>query len=133
MIDHLGIIVNDIKKSCAWYEAALKSIAYGKLIELSKEITGHTDVAGFGIVNSHKADFWLSQATESRKANQNIHIAFRAENRQQVDEFYEAAIKAGGKDNGKPGLRPLYHENYYGAFVYDLDGNNLEVVCHNPS
>jgi predicted lactoylglutathione lyase len=133
MIDHLGIIVNDIKKSCVWYEAALQSIAYGKLIELSKEITGHTDVAGFGVVNSYKADFWLSQATESRKANQNIHIAFRAENRQQVDEFYEAALKAGGKDNGKPGLRPLYHENYYGAFVYDLDGNNLEVVCHNPS
>ena len=132
MIDHLGIMVADIKKSNAWYEAALNSIAYIKMMEFSKEVTGHTDVAGFGVANSHKADFWLSQATENRKANQNIHIAFRAEKRQQVDEFYQAAIKAGGKDNGKPGLRPLYHENYYAAFVYDLDGNNVEVVCHNP-
>ncbi|MBY0545164.1 MAG: VOC family protein [Gammaproteobacteria bacterium] len=131
MIDHTGIIVSNLKTSINWYEAALASIGYGKLMEFSKEITQTTGVAGFGETKTHKPDFWLSEATQSKPVNTpRQHIAFRAENRKQVDEFYQAAIKAGGTDNGAPGPRPHYHANYYGAFVLDLDGHNIEVVCH---
>lgn len=132
MIDHTGIIVSDFTKSKKWYTEALAPIGYIKLMEFSKEITKTTAVAGFGEAVSCKPDFWLSLATENRPLNKSAqHIAFRAENRTQVDEFYQAALNAGGKDNGKPGLRPHYHEHYYGAFVFDPDGHNIEVVCHN--
>lgn len=132
MIDHTGIVVNDFEKSKQWYKTALAPINYIKLMEFSKEVTKTVDVAGFGDRNTLKPDFWISLATKDRPASLAQHIAFRAENRHQVDQFYEAAIKAGGVDNGKPGLRSHYHENYYGAFVFDLDGNNIEAVCHNP-
>lgn len=82
---------------------------------------------GFGA--SEKPFFWLG---ESEDASGPLHIAFAAPNRAGVDAFYEAALKAGGTDNGAPGLRPHYHANYYGAFVLDLDGNNVEAVCHLP-
>ena len=76
-----------------------------------------------------KADFWINEGTPQRP---HIHIAFRAENHQQVDAFHKAALVAGGTDNGAPGPRPHYHVNYYGAFVLDPDGHNIEVVCHDP-
>lgn len=132
MIDHTGVIVSNIEKSSKWYENALKSIGYVKLMEFSKAITQTTDIAGFGEANTGKPDFWISAATPARPINESRHIAFRAQNRLQVDQFYKEAINAGGKDNGKPGLRPHYHEHYYGAFVLDPDGHNIEVVCHNP-
>lgn len=133
MIDHTGVIVSNIEKSSSWYENALRSIGYIKLMEFSKAITQTTDVAGFGEEGTGKPDFWISSATNSKPVNKpTSHIAFRAQNRLQVDEFYKAAISAGGKDNGKPGPRPHYHEHYYGAFVFDPDGHNIEVVCHNP-
>jgi catechol 2,3-dioxygenase-like lactoylglutathione lyase family enzyme len=77
-----------------------------------------------------KAEFWISQGTPNTPR---LHIAFRASNRAAVDAFYQAAIAAGGKDNGAPGPRPHYHANYYGAFVLDPDGHNIEAVCHNPA
>lgn len=133
MIDHTGVIVTNIEKSGKWYEEALRAIGYTKLMAFSKAITQTTDVAGFGEESTGKPDFWISAATPGRPVNQSpSHIAFRASNRQQVDGFYKAAIDSGGKDNGKPGLRPHYHENYYSAFVLDPDGHNIEVVCHNP-
>lgn len=133
MIDHTGVIVSDIEKSGKWYESALKAIGYVKLMEFSKAITQTTDVAGFGEENTGKPDFWISAATKNRPVNKSpSHIAFRAQNRLQVDQFYKEAINAGGKDNGQPGPRPHYHEHYYGAFVLDPDGHNIEVVCHNP-
>jgi len=133
MLDHTGVIVSDFKISSKWYAEALKSIGYVKLMEFGKEITKSTDVAGFGEKVSAKPDFWISGATESKPVNKPaIHVAFRAHNRNQVDEFYTAAIKVGERDNGKPGPRPHYHENYYGAFVLDPDGHNIEVVCHDP-
>jgi predicted lactoylglutathione lyase len=76
-----------------------------------------------------KPDFWINEGTPQTPR---VHLAFRAENRAQVDAFYAAAIAAGGTDNGKPGLRPHYHPDYYGAFVLDPDGHNVEAVCHTP-
>lgn len=131
MIDHTGVVVSDFESSKKWYIAALKPIAYAKLMEFSKEITGNSDVAGFGESATQKPDFWVVGATKSKPVtNPPVHIAFRANNRKQVDEFYAEAIKAGGKDNGKPGLRPQYHSDYYGAFVFDPDGHNIEACCH---
>jgi predicted lactoylglutathione lyase len=77
-----------------------------------------------------KPDFWISKGSPN---NPPIHVAFRASSREMVDEFHRTAIQAGGRDNGKPGLRPHYHPSYYGAFVLDPDGHNIEAVCHQPA
>ncbi len=125
MIDHTGVIVSDFERSKRFYRAALAAIAYELITELPASVTGHADVAGFG--EPPKPDFWISSGTPN---NPPVHVAFRVSNRQQVDAFYRAAIQAGGKDNGAPGLRPHYHPHYYGAFVLDPDGHNIEAVCH---
>jgi catechol 2,3-dioxygenase-like lactoylglutathione lyase family enzyme len=91
------------------------------------EQTGGVVVLGFGV--PPMPDFWVHQGTPQQPP---IHIAFRAENRAVVDAFYEAALAAGGTDNGPPGVRPHYHQNYYGAFVRDPDGHNIEACCHKP-
>ncbi len=127
MIDHTGVIVSDFQKSKAFYQAALSAIGYEMLMELSAAVTGHTDVAGFG--EPPKPDFWISRGTPNTPP---IHVAFRVPDRKRVDRFYRAAIAAGGRDNGAPGLRPHYHPDYYGAFVLDPDGHNIEAVCHAP-
>ena len=127
MIDHTGISVSDFQASKAFYARALAAIGYELLAEIPASVTGRTDVAGFG--ERPKPDFWISKGTPNQPA---LHVAFRAESRAQVDAFYKAAIAAGGKDNGAPGLRPHYHPNYYGAFVLDPDGHNIEAVCHEP-
>jgi catechol 2,3-dioxygenase-like lactoylglutathione lyase family enzyme len=127
MIDHTGIIASDFNKSKEFYSAALAAIGYALLMELPASITGRTDVAGFG--EPPKPDFWISKGTPN---NPPVHVAFRALTRAMVDAFYKAAISAGGRDNGVPGLRSHYHPHYYGAFVLDPDGHNVEVVCHAP-
>jgi catechol 2,3-dioxygenase-like lactoylglutathione lyase family enzyme len=127
MIDHTGIIVSNFAKSKQFYSKALSAIGYSLLAELPASVTGHTDVAGFG--EPPKPDFWVSQGAPN---NPPIHVAFRVRSRSLVDAFYKAAMAAGGRDNGAPGLRPQYHPNYYGAFVLDLDGHNIEAVCHAP-
>jgi predicted lactoylglutathione lyase len=88
-------------------------------------MTGSTDVAGFG--EPPTADFWIQAGTPNKPP---VHVAFRVATCALVDEFHTAAIAAGGKDNGAPGPRPHYHEHYYGAFVLDPDGHNIEAVCH---
>lgn len=125
MIDHTGILVSDFAKSKAFYLQALAPIGYTLLLELPAAVTGHTDVAGFG--EAPKPDFWISRGAANKPP---IHMAFRAASRAMVDAFYQAAMAAGGVDNGAPGLRPHYHPNYYGAFVLDPDGHNIEAVCH---
>lgn len=125
MIDHTGILVSDFAKSKAFYLQALAPIGYTLLLELPAAVTGHTDVAGFG--EAPKPDFWISRGSPNKPP---IHMAFRAASRAVVDAFYKAAMAAGGVDNGPPGLRPHYHPNYYGAFVLDPDGHNIEAVCH---
>jgi len=128
MIDHTGILVSDFAKSKAFYLQALAPIGYTLLLELPAAVTGHTDVAGFG--EAPKPDFWISRGAPNKPP---IHIAFRATSRAMVDAFYQAAMAAGGVDNGPPGLRPHYHPNYYGAFVLDPDGHNIEAVCHDAA
>lgn len=125
MIDHTGVSVSDFNKSKLFYQKALAPIGYKMLMEFSAAVTGSVDVAGFG--EAPKADFWLNQGIPQKP---HVHVAFKAQTRAQVDEFYKAAIAAGGRDNGAPGIRPHYHPNYYGAFVLDPDGHNIEAVCH---
>jgi len=127
MIDHTGIVVSSVFQSKQFYRAALAAIGYEMLVEIPAAVTGHSDVVGFG--EAGKPDFWISEGSPNRPP---IHIAFRVNDRKLVDAFYDAAIKAGGKDNGKPGPRPHYHIHYYGAFVLDPDGHNIEAVCHLP-
>lgn len=128
MIDHIGVAVSDFVRSKAFYAAALAPIGYSLLMELPASVTGHTDVAGFGM--APKPDLWISKGSANQPP---VHIAFRAATRAAVDAFHKAAMAAGGNDNGAPGLRPHYHPNYYGAFVLDPDGHNIEVVCHDPA
>lgn len=127
MIDHTGVVVSDFQRSKAFYLQALAPLGYQLLMEFSAAVTGSTDVAGFG--EPVKPDFWISRGSPNQPP---LHIAFRAANRALVDAFYQAAMAAGGRDNGAPGLRPHYHPDYYGAFVLDPDGHNIEAVCHDP-
>ncbi len=125
MIDHTVVTVADLARSREFYTRALAPLGYRLLADFPAAVTGGSDVAGFGV--PPKPDFWVGQGTPNRPP---VHVAFRAAERAQVDAFYRAAIAAGGRDNGAPGPRPHYHEHYYGAFVLDFDGHNIEVVCH---
>ena len=127
MIDHTGIDVSNGDISKRFYEAALGPLGYTVLATVPLEFTGGVPVFGLGV--APKPDFWLHQGTPQTPR---VHIAFRAKNRAEVDASYKAAMAAGGRDNGAPGLRPLYHPNYYGAFVLDPDGHNIEAVTHDP-
>ncbi|HVY52439.1 MAG TPA: VOC family protein [Devosia sp.] len=117
-VDHIGLNVSDYDKAKAFYIAALKPL-------------GLTVKQDYGTVIGMGADFpylWISGGDPGH-----VHLAFRADTRKQVDDFYAAAIKAGAKDNGKPGVRTEYSENYYAAFVLDADGHNIEAVSYAPA
>ena len=124
MIDHISVDVSDLKKSEHFYDNALEPLGYKKLIKAPQEFGGRLVL---GWVDSAETELYIGEGTRNEPR---LHIAFRADKRKNVDEFYKAALAAGGKDNGKPCLRPEYHENYYGAFVLDPDGHNIEAVCH---
>ena len=123
MIDHIGITVSDYEKSKAFYRAALAPLGYELLMEVA-EAGSH---AGFG--EAGKPDFWIGPG---KRTAPKLHVAFRAKDRAAVRAFHEAALAAGAADNGPPGLREIYHPTYYGAFVLDPDGHNIEAVCHDP-
>lgn len=127
MIDHTGLVVSDPDKSRRFYDGALAPLGYKVLMEVPKEFTGGVVALGYGV--PPKPDFWMTEGVPNEPR---LHVAFRADNRRQVDAFYETALAAGGRDNGPPGLRPHYHKDYYGAFVLDPDGHNIEAVCHVP-
>lgn len=127
MIDHLGFPVADLARSRAFYEKALAPLGYTVLMEVSAEETGTNAHVGFGA--DGKPDFWLASGGG---VIGRLHVAFAAKDRATVDAFHAAALAAGGTDNGGPGLRPHYHPNYWGAFVLDPDGHNVEAVCHRP-
>ena len=127
MLDHIGLSVADMERSKAFYEAALKPLGLGLVMEVTAEETGADAHAGFG--SAEKSFFWIGTGARPRGGT---HVAFAAKMRVEVDAFHRAALAAGGRDNGAPGLRPHYHPNYYGAFVLDPDGNNIEAVCHRP-
>jgi catechol 2,3-dioxygenase-like lactoylglutathione lyase family enzyme len=126
MFDHVGYAVTDLGKSRAFYVRALAPLGYAVQMEVSREMTGGEAHVGMGI---DRPTFWFG---EGKKKVSGVHLAFAAKDRATVNAFHKAALAAGGTDNGKPGLRPHYHENYYGAFVLDPDGNNIEAVCHAP-
>jgi catechol 2,3-dioxygenase-like lactoylglutathione lyase family enzyme len=123
VLDHIGMSVSDFARAKAFYTTALKPLGITLLMEFGSDVTGSSDVAGFG---RGKPYFWIA----SGPATSPIHLAFGAATRADVDAFYAAAMAAGGKDNGAPGIRAHYHPDYYGAFVFDPDGHNVEAVCH---
>ncbi|MBR0729008.1 VOC family protein [Bradyrhizobium japonicum] len=125
MIDHLGFSVSDYERAKAFYAKALAPLDYSLIMEVTAEQTGHAAAAGFGA--NGKPDLWFGAEGAMNKP---VHIAIVAKDRATVDAFYKAAMAAGGRDNGAPGIRPHYHANYYGAFVLDPDGHNIEAVCH---
>jgi len=120
MLDHVTLHVSDLAASKAFYTAALAPLGYAVVMEFPQ-------AAGLGV--GGKPDFWIAIGGPTKPQ---AHVAFHAADRVTVDAFYAAAIAAGGRDNGAPGLRPHYHPNYYGAFVLDPDGQNIEAVCHLP-
>ena len=119
MIDHLNIGVADLAASRTFYERALAPLGYSPLMEAPYGV-------GFG--KDGKPDFWISNRPPSGR----LHIAIASPDRAGVDAFHREALAAGGRDNGAPGLRPQYHPSYYGGFVLDPDGNNVEAVTHRP-
>jgi catechol 2,3-dioxygenase-like lactoylglutathione lyase family enzyme len=127
MLDHAGFSVADYAQSKTFYEKALAPLGYALIMEVQQN-ENDSPAAGFGA--NGKPDFWIGG---EGGLNRHIHIAIVAKDRAAVDAFYRAALAAGGKDNGAPGLRPHYHANYYGAFVLDPDGHNIEAVCHAPA
>ena len=123
MLDHIMINVQNYERSKAFYQAALAPLGYHLIMEAQ-------GWAGFGV--DDKPDCWGFWIQGGTSALPPIHLAFRSDSRAKVRAFYEAALKAGGIDNGPPGVRETYHSHYYGAFLFDPDGHNIEAVCHNP-
>ena len=128
MLDHIGFGVSNFLNSKKFYAAALEPLGVGLVMEVTAEQTGASAHAGFG--ENGKPYFWIGDGEGTLRGR--MHVAFAARTRKQVDAFHRAAIAAGGRDNGRPGLRPHYHAHYYGAFVFDPDGHNIEAVCHAP-
>ena len=122
MLDHVGLNVRDYAASRAFYERALKPLGY-------RVVMGGEDWKGAGFGGADKPEFWI---VEREPATTGTHVAFHCRDHATVDAFHAAALAAGGTDNGTPGVRAHYHPSYYGAFVLDPDGNNIEAVCHAP-
>jgi catechol 2,3-dioxygenase-like lactoylglutathione lyase family enzyme len=120
MLDHVTIGVGDVALSRKFYDLALAPLGIECLY-------AESDVVGYGV--KPNPFFWVGQRADPQTS---VHIAFAAKDRATVTRFHEAALAAGGRDNGPPGFRPDYHPNYYAAFVFDPDGHNIEAVCHAP-
>ncbi|MCR5873034.1 VOC family protein [Phenylobacterium sp. J426] len=124
MIDHLTFGVSDFGRSTAFYDRAFAPLGLRRIFDDPRpdvRATGYGDTRPF---------FWIA---EQDPTSGKLHVAIRAESREAVDAFHQAALAAGGVDNGGPGLRPHYHPGYYGAFVLDPDGHNIEAVFHDPA
>ena len=128
MIDHIGFPVADYAHSRAFYVSVLAPLGFAPVMDVTREQTGGYEGTGFGPPG--RPQFWIGTGAAGGGS---MHIAFVAATRAAVDAFYRAALAAGARDNGAPGLRPHYHANYYGAFVFDPDGHNIEAVCHAPA
>ncbi len=127
MIDHITFGVVDFARSTAFYDHALAPLGVRRLFDVPSEHSNGVNVTGYG---DDRPWFWLA---EEKATTGLLHIALQAPDRAAVDAFHAAALEAGGTDNGAPGLRPHYHPDYYGAFVLDPDGHNIEAVCHHAS
>jgi catechol 2,3-dioxygenase-like lactoylglutathione lyase family enzyme len=127
MIDHLGIAVRNHAESLAFYTRALAPLGITVLMNVPKSQSGApSDYTGFGA--GGKPFFWIGEGALAS----GMHVCFTANDRASVERFYQEALAAGARDNGPPGIRAHYHPNYYGAFVIDPNGINLETVCHAP-
>jgi catechol 2,3-dioxygenase-like lactoylglutathione lyase family enzyme len=122
MVDHVALNIRDLAEAKAFYEKALAPLGYTVGLEIHKDV-GFRSPEG-------ELDFWLCERGEPSAPT---HVGFRAADRATVDAFHAAAIAAGGSDNGAPGIRPDFHENYYAAFVLDPEGSNIEAVCQQPA
>lgn len=127
MIDHITFGVSDYARSTAFYDAALAPLGLKQLFKVPVEHSGGVHSVGYG---DARPFFWIAEQDATRGK---LHIALSAKTRAEVDAFHAAALAAGGTDNGGPGVRPHYHPSYYGAFVLDPDGHNIEAVCHAPA
>ena len=130
MIDHITVRVRDLAATRAFYASALAPLGYRVAYEAQHD---GVSVLGFGAEvpgAGFKIDTWFVDTTP---VSGPTHLCWRAASRAEVDAFHAAALAAGGQDHGAPGLRPHYHPDYYGAFVLDPDGNNIEAVCHAPA
>jgi len=130
MIDHLSTYAIDYERTKAFYEAIFSVLGYSQVHEAITDWDEEFPtrrICAFG--REGTTSFWVIETTVNYTPR---HIAFSAHSRTLVEDFYNAAIGCGGRDHGKPGLRPIYHEHYFGAFVLDPDGNNVEAVCHTP-
>ena len=128
MIDHVGFAVADAERSKRFYEQALAPLGITLIMSVTPDQTESGGTAhGFG--SDGKPYFWVG---DNERTGEGTHVAFAVDSRAKVDAFYEAALAAGGRDNGAPGIRAHYHPDYYGAFVFDPDGNNIEAVSHRP-
>lgn len=123
IIDHVGLKVSDMDRSLTFYREALGTLGIEPVMDFT---VGGARHVGFG---KDKPDFWISGG---RPLRGETHVAFTAQSRSEVEAFYSVALSVGGRDNGAPGVRAHYHPDYYGAFVLDPDGNNIEAVCHKP-
>jgi catechol 2,3-dioxygenase-like lactoylglutathione lyase family enzyme len=122
IIDHVTVGVADIERSRAFYAAALKPLGFG-------ELPGGDELPGIAFGPAGLEDFIISPAYRTGAP---VHVAFAADSRAQVDAFHAAGLAAGGRDHGPPGIRPQYSDGYYGAFLLDPDGHNVEAVFHEP-
>jgi len=127
MIDHMGFPVSDYERAKNFYTKALAPLGYSLVMEVIQDQNDNHPAAGFGIDGN--PNFWIGG---EGGLNKPLHVAIASKDRASVDAFHKAALAAGGRDNGGPGLRPHYHANYYAAFVFDHDGHNIEAVCHAP-
>jgi len=130
MIDHLSTYAVDYPATRRFYESVLGAL--GHTVQMEMEMAADPDLPGrracaFGL---NRPVFWVIEAKEPYSPR---HVAFSAANREQVNAFHAAGLKAGGSDHGEPGPRPIYHEHYFGSFLLDPDGNNVEAVCHLPA
>jgi catechol 2,3-dioxygenase-like lactoylglutathione lyase family enzyme len=128
IIDHIGLAAGDFDRSLGFYSAALKPLGIVLIVQFPADGPAGRAFAGFG--RDGKPELWISPGGPIAPR---LHVAFNANSRSEVDAFYAAALAAGGIDNGAPSVRAHYHPNYYGAFVLDPDGNNIEAVCHFPA
>lgn len=126
MIDHITFGVSNFERSAAFYDQAFAPLGVRRLFDVPPEHSGGVRATGYG---DSRPWFWIAEQDATRGK---LHICLQAKSRAEVNAFHSAAIAAGGRDNGAPGLRAHYHPTYYGAFVLDPDGHNIEAVCHAP-
>ena len=125
MIDHVGISVSDYDAAKDFYSELLATLGAKVIMEVEPPVH---DVRACGF-SAGEGSFWIADEGHTKP---HTHVAFTAKSREEVDAFFDKAMELGASDNGEPGVRPEYHEHYYGAFVLDLDGHNIEAVCHKP-